>query len=228
MAIAVVQVSNGSGVFPSAVTVGNTVLLVVADYSQPGETVTNVQLGTTTVAGTTQLAYPQTTGGVSGDGQGVCIVMLPNVQVSGQTTVNYTTNFGNVIGTYAIEVAGLGSSPTLDQSVTATGATGTIASGATGSTTAAAEFVFAAAATYNGSTSAPTGSSWTATTGLGSNHLTVGYIIQSSSGATYTYGQVVGGTTGWAVAIVTLMAGSTAAPQPLVVPSLAAIQAACW
>jgi hypothetical protein len=205
--ISVVQVSNASGVFPSAVTVGNTVLLVVAEFSAPTVTVTSVELGGSVITGTTQLEFPQTAGG--GSPQGVCIVMMPNVQVSGQTTVSYTCS-GSVIGTYAIEVAGLGASPTLDQFVTATGATGTISSGSTGSTTAAAEFVFCAAATYNGTTASPTGSSWTATTGLGSNHLSVGYIIQSSSAQTYSWTQVTGGTTGWAVAIVTLKAGGSA------------------
>jgi len=212
MTISVVQTTT-TGTFGSAVTVGNTVLFVLVDYAAPTVTVTNVKLGTTTVTGTTQLAFPQTAGGGSGNATGVCVVMLPDVQVSGQTVVNYTCSTGSVAGVWAVEVAGLGATPTLDQSITATGASASIASGTTGATTSAAEFVFAAAGTYAGTTTAPSGgSSWTATTGLSADHLSVGYIIQSSSGQTYVWDQSIsnGGTSGWAVAIVTLSTGSTA------------------
>jgi hypothetical protein len=219
MAPSLVQVSNSSGVFPAPVTVGNTVVLTVAEFSAPTVTVTAVKLGTTTVTGTTQLEFPQTAGG--GSAQGVCVVMLPNVQVSGQTTVNFTCS-GSVIGTYAEEWAGLGSAPTLDTagSISASGASGTIASGTTGATTQAAEIIYAAAATFNGTTNAPTGSSWTATTGLGSNHLSVGHIIQSTAGQTYTWGQLVGGTTGWAVAIVAIYSGGAVSPSGLLMAGI--------
>ena len=133
MAPTQVQVSNSSGVFPAAVTPGNTIVFTVVEYSAPTVTVTNVQLGTTTVAGTTQLEFPQSAGGTSGDPTGVCIYLLPNVQVSGQTTVNYTCS-GSVICAYAEEWSGLGSSPVQDTagSITATGASASIASGTTG------------------------------------------------------------------------------------------------
>jgi hypothetical protein len=212
VAPSLVQVSNGSGVFPSAVTVGNTVLLTVGEFSAPTVTVTAVKLGTTTVTGTTQLEFPQTAGGGSGNPQGVCVVMLPNVQVSGQTTVNYTCS-GSVIGTYAEEWAGLGTSPTLDTagSISASGASASIASGTTGATTQAAELIFGVSATYAGTTSSPTGSTWSSTTGLGGGHMTAGHIIQSASGATYTWNQTVtgGGSSGWAVAIVAVYSAST-------------------
>jgi hypothetical protein len=193
--------------FSSSVTPGNTILLVIGEYSAPTVTVSGVKLGGSTVTGTTQLEFPQTAGG--GSPQGCCIVMLPNVQASGQTVVDYTCS-GSVIGAYAIEVSGLGSSPTLDQSITATGATGTVTTGTTGSTTVASEFVFCAAANYNGSTNTFTGSSWTGQTVTGSNHLCVAYIIQTTSAQTYNASQIVGGTAGWAAAIVTLYAGGSA------------------
>jgi hypothetical protein len=204
MTIAAVQATS-TGTFGTAVTVSNTVLFNVAEYDQPTVTVTNVKLGTTTVTGTTQLAFPQTAG--AGLGQGICVVLIPNVQVSGQTVVNYTCSTADVIGVYAEEVSGLGSNPTLDQSITNIGTNGNIASGTTSATTKAAEFVWAAAATFNGSTSSPTGSTWVSTIGLASDHLSIGYIIQSTVGQTYTWNQVVGGTGGWAVAIVTLSSG---------------------
>lgn len=208
MTISVVQVApSGTSTFSSAVTVGNTVLFVLGEYSAPTVTVTNIELGGSTITGTTQLEFPQTAGG--GSAQGVLIAMLPNVQVSGQKAITYTCS-GNVIDVYAIEIAGLGASPTMDQAITAVGTGGNIASGTTAATTTAAEFIFGAAANYNGSTNAPTGSSWTTTLNTSDGHLSTAYLIQSTAGATYAYNQTVGGSaTGWAVAIVTLKAGTT-------------------
>jgi hypothetical protein len=180
----------------------------LTDYGTPTVTVTNVLVGSTAVTGTTQLGFPQNAGG--GNPCGSCLVLIPFIQVSGQTVINYTCSTGNVAGVYAEEWSGLGSSPSLDVSITANGASASIASGTTSATTKASELIVAVAGTYAGTTTAPTGSSWTSTVNLASGHTAVGHIIQTSSGATYVWNEAIsnGGTAGWSVIIAAIAAAS--------------------
>ena len=198
MTISVVQ-STTTGTFGSAVTAGNTVLYAIGMYSGLPETITNIELGGSVVTGTVQLEFPQTAG--AGSPQGVCVAMLPNCP-GGQTALSYSTT-GSTVATYAVEVAGLGATPALDQSATASGASSTIASGATGNTTTASQFIFAAAATYNGTSSAPSQGYWTTNLGI-AGHLSIGYAIQTTSGNSYAWTQATGGAIGWAAAVVTI------------------------
>lgn len=210
MAPSVVQVAP-SNTFSGNVTVNNTVVLVVGEFSAPTVTVTAVELGSTPVPFTQQLVFPQTAGG--GSPQGVCLVMLPNVQVSGQTVVNFTCS-GSVIADAVIEIAGLGPNPTMEQVVSAVGATASIASGSTPNTVVAQQIILGAAASFNGTSTAPTGASWIC--GVSNNllgiggHLTVGWVIQSAGSVNYAFNQVTGGATGWAAAVATLYAGGIA------------------
>lgn len=202
MAIGFVQ-GVASSTFGSPVTAGNTVLFISGLYGALPQSVSAVQLGGVSVPRTQQLAFPQTAG--AGSPQGVCVYMLPNCPGGGTAITD--TNSGSVIATAALEISGAGLAPVVDQSAIAVGATGTIISGSTPATTAANEFVFAAASTYNGSTNAPS-QTWASTNiGIG-GHLSIGWEEQTTAGHTYAWTQVCGGAIGWAVAVLTIKAGS--------------------
>lgn len=208
MAISVVQTAVGASgaapVFGANVAPTSTVFEIIAFYSALPDTVSAITLGSNAINGTQQLLFPQDAG--AGSPQGLLIAMLPNVQVVGQTTVPFTTA-GSVVEAQALEVAGLGPNPFMDVSVSAHGASATIATGSTPNTTFANELILCGAATYNGSTSAPSQSGWTQFLGLG-GHLSTGYQIQTASGQSYAWTQACGAAIGWAAGIVCI------APSP--------------
>jgi len=223
MAISVVQTATGTGnppfSFGSAVTVGNTVILVVPGYSTTGSSPStgSVKLGGNTITGTVAFFNPGTTAGVASANDGgnvayVSIWMLPNVQVSGQTAVDVTFTAGNSgIGGVAYEVSGLGTSPSLDQSTSSSGITSTaVDSGTTSAITAAPEIIIGGAMIFSGAgagspagftVSNPTGDCW------------AGYQVATSSGGTYNWHQAAGGGNPWTAALVTIQ-GTAAAPTP--------------
>lgn len=215
MTISLVQ-SNGqasgasSFVFTKqALTVGSTAFVVLGEFDAVGEAITAVKLGTTSVPFTV-LVFPQTAGG--GSPQGCAVVMVPNIQVSGQTTVALTYSGGNIIGAWGGEVAGLGPNPVLNTSIANSGDVASMTTGTTPATTVANAFILAAVASYNGSSSAPS-QTW-ANTDLGINsHLSIGWEIQTAIGQTYAWTQAGGGTLGWAGGIIAVT------PSPTLVQS---------
>jgi hypothetical protein len=211
MTISVVQsigTLNGTNnvTFSSNITVGNTVFIIVGEYdASTTETVTNVKVGSTAVSSTT-LIFPQIN---VAQPQGFAIVMVPNIQVSGQNVVSYTYSGTSQIAAWGCEVSGLGVNPTMNQHASATGATSALASGSTPASTVANAFVLGGGATYNGTSATPTGTTWTATD-LGINsHLSTGWLIQTTSGGTYAWNQATGGTEGWAAGVVVVGATTT-------------------
>jgi hypothetical protein len=102
-----------------ALTVGNTAFIVLGEYdNSTTETITAVKVGTTAVANAQVLLFPQIN---VADAQGFAILMVPNIQVSGQTTISWTYSGSNIIATWGCEVSGLGTHPTLNQSAYASG-----------------------------------------------------------------------------------------------------------
>lgn len=198
------QASGTPFTFASNITVGNTLFLVLGEYdNSTTETITNVKVGTTSVTAKT-LLFPQIN---VADAQGLAIVMIPNVQVSGQKTISYTYSGTNVIATWACEVSGLGANPVVNQSSPGSGNNNTIASGTTPASTVANAFALGGGATYNGSTSTPSGTTW-ANTDLGINsHLSIGWEIQTTIGQTYNFTQATGGDLGWAAGVVVVAPG---------------------
>lgn len=194
------------------ITVGNTAFIVLGEYdNSTTETITAVKVGTTAVTNAQVLLFPQIN---VADAQGFAILMVPNIQVSGQTTISWTYSGGSIIATWGCEVAGLGANPVLNQSASASGSNNAIASGTTPASTVANAFVLGGGATYNGSTSTPTGTTW-ANTDLGINsHLSIGWEVQTTIGQTYGFNQATGNNLGWAAGVVVVT------PSPTLVQSV--------
>jgi hypothetical protein len=220
MAISVVQTATGTGnppvTFASNVTAGNTVILAAPCYDTGGtnNTVSSVLLGGSAVTGTVAFFNPGSTGGVNSGSLGgnvayISIWMLPNCP-GGQNSVDYTFS-GSQVGQVAWEIAGLGTSPSLDQSSSGSSTTlGTSDSGTTSAITAAPEIVIGAAMIFSGAgASSPAGYTVSNPTG----DLWAGYQIVTSSGGTYDWQQTGAGQP-WAAAIVTIQ-GTAAAPAPV-------------
>jgi hypothetical protein len=215
------QTSNPPITFGSAVTAGNSVVLVAACYDTAGTpvTVSGVKLGGSTVTGTVALFNPGGTGAVNSASDGgnvacVSVWLIPNVS-GGQTTVDYSSAVSN-IGSVAYEVSGLTASPALDQSASGSSiSSSTATSGATGAITGAPEFVVGGAMIFSGAgAGAPSGFTYVNPAG----DIWVGYQIPTSSGGTYTWTQTSAGQP-WAAAVATLQAGGVSVS--LTTPNLA-------
>lgn len=217
MAISVAQSASGGALplnFSTAVTAGNTVFLIVGGYTNSGGACSSSSptLGGSPVSGSAAFFNPGGSNGLQSTGSPAAyaaIWMMPNCP-GGSVAVGLTTSFpgGGLTGAMAFEVSGLGATPVLDQSVSATATTGTtVNTGATGSITAAPELILCADQTYGGSSSNPSGG-WTATNI--STNTWAGYQIATSSGGTYNWTQTV--TSGpWAAGIVTIAAALASA-----------------
>jgi hypothetical protein len=208
-------------------TAHSTAVVVMGEFdSSTTETITGIQLGGVAQPGAYVAVFPQTLGG--GSGQGCACIVVPDV-VAGQNAVSWTYSGTSVIGTWGCEVANLGPFPMVDTSTIPH--TGTGSPNSTGTTPASTQppaFVLAAASDFNGTSATPSGTTWTGGTDLGvGGHLSVGWLIQSAAGQTYSWTQVTGGTVGWADFIVTLYAGTATRP-PIVAPSPAATQSYNW
>lgn len=222
MAITVVQTATGTGnppvSFASSITPGNTVILIAPCYNTSGNpnTITGVKLGGGTVTGTAAFFSPGTTGTVnsptgSGNVASIAIWMLPNIQLAGQTQVDYTPS-GSQVGQVAYEVAGLGTSPSLDKPASGSGTTtGTVTSGSTGAITGSPELIVGGAMIFAGATGAPAGF----TTANPTGDCWAGYQIATSPGGSYTWTQTGNGNP-WAVALATIQ-GTPVAPPPVYV-----------
>lgn len=227
MAISIVQTpapsSGASNTFASAVTAGNSVILGIAAFSFSNSAITSSAplLGGSSVTGASQLIAelsPFSTG------SGVvyfAYYLLPNIP-GGATSVSVTVGGGgSAFGLWAYEVAGLGTSPSLDQSVkNGNGNSANPNSGTTGAITAAPELVLGAGIMLGVALTSP-GAPWTVEAG-GSNFAWAGYQIVTSSGGTYNWSQSSGGSTNaWSAVVATVEgtsgggSGATGIPAPL-------------
>jgi hypothetical protein len=186
-------------------TVGNTAIIAMAEYDPIGQSVTAVTIGGK--AHPFKIKFPEVGAGGS-DSQGAALVVIPNIQISGQDAVVLTYSTADIIATWGAEVKGLGVDPQFDAYNQGTGENNTIVTGTTTpSSTSALAFVIAIAASYNGTSSAPS-ETWAHTIlGIGS-HLSVAWEIQTTSGHTYSFTQATGGNEGWAALCVVIRPSS--------------------
>lgn len=208
MAVTVVQsaffVNSNSGSFTNPVTAGNTVFLAMSGYDTTDPftiTTSNPTVGGSAVTGSSQLIQEES--GWDGSVQGYAAIwMLPNCAGgSAAVSLTYNGNLNGNVGLYAVEVAGLGPYPVLDQTAGNSGTSGATSSGATGQTIWSGEFVLAISNHDDGNPpDVPAGY-----TGAiqGSGTTVYGYQIASAAGSTYTWAPDSGGD-GWAAVIVTV------------------------
>lgn len=199
------QPGNTTINFSGNTTAGNTVIVIVGNAL--GSTSTACPAPTfngSPVTGAFAVFNSGTSNGVySGDGADHAFAsmwVLPNVVAGNGVGINLTSPGGYDPGAVIIEVSGLGSSPVVDKSVSAHGASGTPASGTTAATTVNDEIIFG----FSQTPTAPTtlGSPWTVI--HSDQYFSVGYQTQTSSGATYSLTQTGGGTDSWVAAVVAL------------------------
>ena len=221
MSVSVVQTATATP-FGTALTAGNTVFIIASLWASGDNTFTTSAptLGGSGVTGTD---LQQVTSPFVGGSTKVyqAIWMLPDV-TGGQTSFGLTTSGGNANGIFAVEVAGLGASPALDQHVSNSGSADSVASGTTSSTLHANEFVLGAAAIYSGSGGAPSGG-WT--TWKPASQAWGGYQIAAAKGATFSWAQTASAPQGWAAGIITVAGsspGGGAASAASAVPALIA------
>ena len=215
MALAVVQAGNNSGggssgTFTSALTAGNTVLLVVQGYASNAALSSSApKIGGAPVTGASLLTSAQAN--PTGNTVYTGTWMLPAVS-GGQTTCSVTFTGGTCIGLFWYEVSGLGASPALDKSNSGTSANGTANSGASGAITAAPEIVLGASVGYSLSQNAPS-SPWVSQSQF-SAFCWAAYQIVTSSGGSYTYSQTATGTAPVAATVDTIKGTAAAASGP--------------
>ena len=206
---------NIEGMFTSAVTPGNSIVLIPALYSAATSgtfTTSNPQFGSrgNTVPGT-QLV--QGTGPILPNGPGfgyTALWLLPDV-AGGATYVRVDCTIpspGGPLGMFAYEVAGLGAAPQLDPAggvSSAAGSATAVRSGACPAITESPEIIFGFGHIYDVGLSAPTGG-WTALAGGGVQNFWAGYQIATSPGATYSWSQTANSTGSWGAAVTAICA----------------------
>lgn len=221
MAISVVQTAvsgnlSGTAVFGNPVTPGNTVLMYVSAYGDGAPISTSgPQLGRSSVPGASLLTSDYST---SGGNIYSSLWMLPTISPvngDGETLSITADGGGGLASVIGWEVAGLGSSPSLDMSSAAAAAGGaTTSSGTTGAITSASEIVVGGATAYAETQSSP-GSPWIVSD-TPNAWCWAGYQIVSSAGGSYTWTQTTGGAqdADWAAVVATVKA--TYSPQLLI------------
>ena len=199
----VVQSTNLNGLFSSAITAGNSVILFGIAYNGGNA----ISSSAPTIGGS----------GVTGAAEGpsensptptsalvyVTAWLLPNLPGGGtQLGLTFTATGGATEQTlFGIEVAGLGASPVWDTAQNAgQGANaGPATSGASGAIASASEIVIGASVGYALTVSSP-GSPWTATVG-NSGFCYFGYDIPGASGGSYTFTTAVNTSGNWAAIV---------------------------
>jgi hypothetical protein len=215
-----------SGTFTNPVTAGNTIILLADAAAASGTVSTSSPLyNGLAVTGATKLwDLVEGTSNLIGSAGW----MLPNVSGSSSSVaLTYTGggSFGSgATGLWGIEVSGLGANPIAVLPAASAGTTGTaLSSGATSN--APSSGIAVGQAAIFGIVLTSTGGGWTYLPQMSSDFGTAGYQLVSSGNVTFagTGASAANGATGAAIIL-----ASPASPQPLVVPSLAAIQAANW
>ena len=212
MTIAVVQTTtfnNGfSGAFAANVTPGNTILMAASGHSSGnadlahtplynGATVTGAALIASDIRGTTD-AYSS-------------LWLLPNVSgVSKNISITVdNADIAPYVGGIALEVSGLGTSPTVEVSTHANGSTaGSASTGSIGPLVASPQIIFASMVQDNALPTQPA-SPWNNLTMPGGNtNSLAGWQIVTSGGSSYNY-TVTGSSANWAASIMAVNAGAT-------------------
>jgi hypothetical protein len=232
MTIAVVQVAElfgaFSGNFSSPVTAGNTIFLLASAYNASGATISSSdpEYDGSIPAGSVKLKDEQSpiSGGDSVYGT---IWMLPDVAGGATSVILTVTNGENVssTGLVAIEVSGLGASPSLDQSASDQGNSTGPTSGPTGDITAAPEIILGAGVEFAQAVTPP-GSPWTSYR-AGADYTAFGYQIVTSDGNPYTYACTSSSAAPWCGMIATVQGTGGGTPHTAtaaltVTPSFAA------
>jgi hypothetical protein len=109
----------------------------------------------------------------------------------------------------AYEIAGLGTSPSLDKSSTSSGNSTAVTSGASGAITTTPEIVIGGLVIF-GQVMALVTSPWTSIQ-LSDQFQQSGYQIVTSGSSSYTYAQTAGGSAEWVGAVVTVKGTTVAA-----------------
>src|SRR6185437_6772241 len=232
MAIAIVQSKtfNGasSGNFNSAVTPGNTIFIWVYQYSSAGSTMTssNPTYNGASVAGATALLPDSQFAGANSVWNQIW--MLPNVTGS-STAISVTPTGGTFdtnVGMSAIEVSGLGTSPSIDSAASpdpklTTGQSTAPASGSTGNITSSPELILSTAVGFAQNLSTP-GAPWT--TQNASGFSIGGWQIATSPGSSYSFTPVnSSGSASWSAAVVTIKSSA-----PAVTPAVTSVPVLRW
>lgn len=222
MAISVVQTATAfslsgtawSATFGSNVTANNTIVLAVLTFNSTNVVISTSSplFGGASVTGSSKLAEVQSA--YSGFTTYAALWLLPVVSggsaTTGITVTNGTNN--NQTGLIAWEVAGLGTTPALDQSSTSSGASTSATSGTTPATTNASDIVVGALVGLDGLTGTPTSPSggYTNTAIFAAQSASVGgYQVQTVAGGTYTYANANAGTDQWAGAVAAITGPAT-------------------
>jgi hypothetical protein len=233
LAVAFVQASDPNGLFSSPVGSSSTVYLVGIAYNG-GNAISSSAPTMGGSAVTATMAWdgnsPLPTSAL------VYAAVWPLLQGSGiaggtQLGLSFSATGGATQQTLiGLEFTGLGTSPVLDgAAVTGKGsASGPADSGATAAVTGSLGVAIGVSVGYALTMSAP-GSPWTGVAG-NSSFCYAGYSVYSASGASYDFSTAYSGTGNWVAGAMAFTPSGVAAPtpRPLVVPSLAAIQAATW
>jgi hypothetical protein len=207
MATVVQEADSGAGFSTSATfafgtTAHNAVVIGITNYNG-GAAMTPIapSLGGSS-AGMVELGFEQSP---TGPAQAVAIAfyLLPDVG-AGLTAIGAPafTN-GTSVSVLGWEVAGLGTSATLDQSAAGQGNSATVAAGPTGAIAASGEFVACGGVAYGQSVAAP-GAPWTGAVQMASLYAMCAYQLPSSPGGTYSFSSAAGASTPWAALIVTV------------------------
>jgi hypothetical protein len=219
VAISVVQsvgLGTWTGNFGSNVTTGSTLIYVTSAYNTTGATISSSSpvYNSATPSGSTELATVWS-GGT--DSAYTAIWMLPNV-TGGASSIGITmTNQStpgdtHTVGLAAYEIAGLGTSPSLDKSSTSSGNSTAVTSGASGAITTTPEIVIGGLVIF-GQVMALVTSPWTSIQ-LSDQFQQSGYQIVTSGSSSYTYAQTAGGSAEWVGAVVTVKGTAAASHLP--------------
>lgn len=198
MAISVLQAQFASS-FTNSVTAGSTLFYVPICYefgssviSTSAPTYNGGSVSGATLLGSVQNAYSAPTDDIAYTGAW----MLPNVAGGGKTT-GLSISGGTILDMAILEVAGLGSSPSLDQSSTGDNPdTASLSSGATGNTTTQPEFVLAGGVAIS-EVLTLVGTPWTSIQDS-SKFGQASYQISTTSGSSYTWSTSAAATNAWA------------------------------
>ncbi len=203
------------GNFNSNITAGNSIVLIPALYTNAGSglfSTSNPQFGSrgNSVPG---IKLAEGTGPFAGDGVGYTAVwLLPNV-AGGANYVRLDPLYpspGGPHGTFAYEVAGLGTAPQLDPAggvAAGIGYSATVDSGECPPITQPIEIIFGFGHIYSVNLSAPD-SAWTAAIGGSNPDFWTGYQIANGPGGTYKWTQAGDGTASWGAGVTAIC------PQP--------------
>jgi hypothetical protein len=224
----VIGQSNNTGAisfsFASAVTLGNTVVVVVACSNSDAYPMaaSNCFLGYELVPGTFAVWDPGNSAGINeavDEGIFATCWVLPNCPAGNGITLSIA-NMEYINEIVAYEISGLGNSPIVDQFIFNSGATGNINSGETQGSTFAPEIAIGVGMALNGGAQAPSGdTTWTAVEASGETYARIGYTVATSTATKFSWVETISSGP-WVSGIVSLYAAPlTGTVQPASIPT---------